>query len=357
MKKVFIFGCGQLFCKKQDILLKKYEVVGVFDNFKTGKLKLKDGKVVPIVKPTRENINIYSVIIMRIDFFDAWVQLYELGIEKKLVIFPYNIEPLEEMEALLFSNGEKLIIENNLLHYYDQWNNNYIIQEQRKFDDLVKIRERNKINSRNIVQGCPINPLNRTFGFSRGTPIDRYYIEAFLQLKRDNIRGDVLEVAENIYTKKYGENVLNSYMLHVSSNENKYIKGNFETGEGIKSETMDCIILTQVLPFIFNCRAAISNIYRMLKPKGVCLISVGGITQISRYDMEQWGHYWSFTDLSLRKLLEENIPKDKIEIRTYGNVKSAIAMLYGIAAEEITKEELDYVDKDYQVTICATIWK
>lgn len=361
MKRVFVFGCGELFCEKQKALLKEYEVIGIYDNFKTGKYELCNGNVVPIVLPLKENISKYSIVIMRSDFVTAWNELSELGVEWESVIFPHMVQPLFGYEKQLFSNNERLVIENGVLTYYDQWNEMYFLTEENTYKEMVKKvlwkNEREIYDSSMIIKNCPLKPLNRVFGFSRGMPINRYYIEKFLEEKREFICGDVLEVAENTYTKKFGLSVTNSYMLHVSSEDERYIKGNFETGEGIIPESVDCIILTQVLPVIFDSKAVISNICRMLKTGGVCLITVNGISQISRYDMERWGDYWNFTDLSIRKLLEKEVSADKIEIRTYGNVKTATAMLYGVAAEELSKEELDYVDEDYQVSICAMIRK
>jgi len=357
MKQIFVFGCGELFCKKQKSILKKYEIIGIYDNFKTGEYRLENGKTVPVILPDKKTINKYPVAIMKVDFFQIWNQLLELGMEPELVVFPYRIEPLYGIEKQLFSSGETLEAQGSVLIYHDKWGDTYTIDNITDFDNLIKIQERHLIDGMAILQACPMYPLNRVFGFSRGTPIDRYYIEKFLNEKRECIRGKVLEVAEDTYTRKYGTNVTEFFMLHVSSEAPGFIKGNFETGEGIEAETMDCIILTQVLPFIFYCSAAIFNIYRMLKPGGSCLITVNGISQISRYDMERWGHYWQFTDLSLRRLLEREVPKDKVQIKTYGNVKSATAMLYGMASEELSQKELDDVDDDYQVSICAVIWK
>ncbi len=358
MQQIFVFGCGQLFSVKQGALLKTYEIAGIYDNYKTGEYQLEDGRIVPVIKPAKDNTGGYSVAIMRTDVAEAWEQLRDLGVKAESVIFPYEIQPLYENEIDLFSHGERLEIQGNNMIYRDRWENVYPVCHRKDFDELMKVQERKAVNSKTILEGCPGEPLNRTFGFSRGTPVDRYYIEKFLNDEKMNIRGDVWEVAENTYTMRYGaENVRNSFMLHVSSDEPGYTKGNFETGEGIKSEVADCIILTQVLPFISDCKAAVSNIYRMLKPGGVCLITVSGISQISRYDMDRWGHYWGFTDLSLRTLLEEQVPEEQIKIRVFGNVKSATALLYGIAAEELDQEELDNTDADYQVSICAVIRK
>jgi len=89
----------------------------------------------------------------------------------------------------------------------------------------------------------------------------------------------------------------------------------------------------------------------MLKKDGVVLATVPGICQISRYDMDKWGDYWRFTDLSIKKAFEEIFGKDNIEVKTYGNVLTAISFLHGISAEELSYDELFYKDPDYQIII------
>ena len=202
-------------------------------------------------------------------------------------------------------------------------------------------------------------PVSKLFGFDRGEPIDRYYIEKFLSENKDLIRGIVVEVSESTYTHKFGgKNIEKSLILHVSNDfPGADIAGDLATGIGIPNEICDCFILTQTLPFIFEVQSAIYNSMRILKPGGNLLITVPGITQISRYDMTRWGHYWSFTDMSLRKLLEKAVPPENIKIKVYGNVKAATSFLYGLSQQEMSNEDLDFEDSDYQVTIAAVVKK
>jgi len=221
-----------------------------------------------------------------------------------------------------------------------------------------------KINIRKNVDVLALrllskNPVSRVFGFDRGLPIDRYYIERFLEENKNIIKGKVLEVAESSYTEKFGgSNVEESLILHVAQENSKAdIIANLETGEGIIENLVDCFIFTQTLPFIYNLKNAVTNSIRLLKYGGYLLLTVPGISQISRYDMERWGHYWSFTNLSLRKLFEEIVSEDNISIKTYGNVKSATCFLFGLSCNELSKKDLDYFDPDYQVIISAVIKK
>jgi SAM-dependent methyltransferase len=123
-------------------------------------------------------------------------------------------------------------------------------------------------------------------------------------------------------------------------------------GENLPSDTFDCIICTQVLLFVYDIHTAVRTLYRILKPGGVMLVTVAGVAhKISRTDMEQGGDYWRFTTLSLRRLFEEVFPVENIEVKAYGNVMAAIAFLHGFAAEELKKEDLEYRDPDYEVSI------
>lgn len=197
-------------------------------------------------------------------------------------------------------------------------------------------------------------PCSRAFGFDRGMPIDRYYIERFLLANQDLIRGDVLEIADSCYTRKFGgDRVTTAHVLHASGHANRdaTIIGDLVTGEGIPLDAFDSVILTQTLPFIYDARAAIKTCYRALKPGGVILATMAGISQISRYDMERWGDYWRFTDLSASRVFAEAFGADNVVVETYGNVYVAAAFLYGLATEDIMASSLNRNDPDYQLLI------
>ena len=61
-----------------------------------------------------------------------------------------------------------------------------------------------------------VKPVSRYWGYDRGQPIDRYYIEKFLAANAEHIRGRVLEIGDKSYTRQYGgEHVTVSDVLHV----------------------------------------------------------------------------------------------------------------------------------------------
>jgi hypothetical protein len=84
----------------------------------------------------------------------------------------------------------------------------------------------------------------------------------------------------------------------------------------------------------------------------VLLVTAHGISKIARrLGIDPWGEYWHFTTQSLERLFQEMYPADNLHIATCGNVLTAIAFLHGLAAEELQPEELEYVDRDYEVVI------
>ena len=204
-----------------------------------------------------------------------------------------------------------------------------------------------------------LTPISRVFGFDRGQPIDRFYIEKFLSAHAADIRGAVLEVAGNEYALRFGQDRVTSCdVLHVEAGHpGATIVADLAHADGMSSDAFDCIICTQTLQHIYGVRDAVATLHRLLTPGGVLLATVPGISQISRFDMDRWGDYWRFTTLSMRRLCEEVFPSANVSIEAHGNVWTAVAFLHGLAAEDLRPEELDRHDADYELVITARVVK
>jgi SAM-dependent methyltransferase len=197
-------------------------------------------------------------------------------------------------------------------------------------------------------------PVSRAFALDRGQPIDRYYIERFLSAHASDIRGRVLEIGDDTYSRVYGGNgVSRSDVLHLTpGNPRATIVADLSRADPIESGTFDCIILTQTLQMIYEVRDALRHLHRILAPGGVLLTTAHGISRVARREgVDPWGEYWHFTSQSLRRLFTEQFPAGGVRIEVYGNVLAAIASLQGLAAEELRREELDYRDPDYELLI------
>lgn len=203
-----------------------------------------------------------------------------------------------------------------------------------------------------------VTPFSTEFGYDRGGPVDRYYIENFLEKNKNAVHGRVLEIGDNDYTLKYGGNKLTSSdILHIDKNNPKAtIIGDLSNAPQIADNTYDCIILTQTLHLIYDFKGAISTCYRILKPGGTFLMTVPGITHI---DQGEWksNWLWAFTGASVTRILEERFPSKEMEVNTFGNVYTAAAFLYGMGVNEVSNKSKDHNDPHYQVIITAKVVK
>jgi SAM-dependent methyltransferase len=204
-----------------------------------------------------------------------------------------------------------------------------------------------------------IKPVSSVFGLDRGTPIDRQYIDGFLQANSRNIKGKVLEVGDSSYSKKFAEGKVTSFeILHaVPGNKAATIVGDLADSTTLPEGCVDCFICAQTLQFIFDVKKAIEGAHHLLKPGGVLLATVPGISQVSRYDMDRWGDYWRFTTASIKKLVEP-VFKGGVQVESFGNVLAATAFLQGIVVEDLPNPSLlDENDPDYQLVITIVAWK
>lgn len=201
-------------------------------------------------------------------------------------------------------------------------------------------------------------PFSTQFGYDRGGPVDRYYIENFLAENASLIKGRILEIGDNEYTLKFGgDKIEKSDILHIDdSNKKATFIGDLSDAPHLPSDSFDCIVLTQTLHLIYDYKAAIETCYRVLKPNGTLLLTVPGISHIAQ---DEWRKYWlwAFTNASMERIMQEHFPGNNVSINTYGNVLVASAFLYGMGLPEMKKEQMDYHDPHYQVIITVRATK
>ncbi len=199
-----------------------------------------------------------------------------------------------------------------------------------------------------------VTPLSPHFGYDRGLPLDRHYIENFLAKNSADIRGRVLEIGDAEYTTRFGgPRVTQSDVLHVhEGNPAATFIGDLADAEHLPSDAFDCIILTQTLQLIYDLHAAVVTLHRILKPGGVLLLTVPGISQI---DHGEWAGtwLWSFTSQVIQRLLAESFDPARLDVAAHGNVLAAIAFLHGMAGHELTRAELEHRDRDFELLITA----
>lgn len=198
-------------------------------------------------------------------------------------------------------------------------------------------------------------PLSDVFGRDRGEPIDRYYIERFLDEQRTRIHGRVLEMANDEYTRRFGSAVVRSDVLDIDpQNRDATIVADLQNAQSLASDTYDCFILTQTLQLIEDVPAAISHAHRILRPGGTLLCTVPTVSRVERAYLDT--EYWRFTAAGCSALFRRAFDAGEVEVRSRGNVLVAVAFLLGMAQEELRERELEADDPFFPliVTVRAT---
>jgi SAM-dependent methyltransferase len=198
-------------------------------------------------------------------------------------------------------------------------------------------------------------PLSDHWGRDRGTPVDRYYIERFLAAERRAIRGRVIEVLNAEYTERFGVGVETSDVLDIDpSNTAATIVADLAAADDVPSDAFDCFVLTQTLQYVYDLESAVRHVHRLLRPGGTVLCTVPTTSRIARGTLES--EYWRLTALASERLFTDAFVGGTVDARAHGNVLTAVAFLVGMAAEELSRRELDLHDPFFPllVTVRAT---
>jgi SAM-dependent methyltransferase len=189
------------------------------------------------------------------------------------------------------------------------------------------------------------------WGYDRGLPVDRWFIERFLEENRRDITGRVLEVKDSTYTDRFGQNVSERAVLDVDAqNERATHVADLAQADEVPSEAFDCFVLTQTLQYIYDLAGALAHAHRILRPGGVLLMT---LPVTSRLPDPPLTDYWRFTPEGASRLLEGVFGPGAVRVSGRGNVLAQVAFLEGLAAEDLTADELAVDDERFPLIVCA----
>lgn len=199
-----------------------------------------------------------------------------------------------------------------------------------------------------------VTPIAPIWPARHDRPVDRVYIEDFVARHAADIQGEVLEVGGLEYTGRFGgDRVTGSSILHSPIGAGPLVTYAADLVEApeIPSDHFDCIVLPQTLLFIYDVAAAVRTLHRILRPGGVVLVTVPGITQIVPDDQARWGQYWSFTIQSLERLFGDVFGPEHSEIESRGNVKTTVSLLHGLATADLRSADFDDDDPNFPLIL------
>ncbi len=187
------------------------------------------------------------------------------------------------------------------------------------------------------------SPLSRDWGYERGGPLDRVYIEQFVHAHAADIRGAVLEVQEADYTRRFGGSAVErSEVVDLAeSNAGATVITDLRAAANIPDATYDCVILTQTLHVIAPMSEAVSECHRILKPGGVLLATLPCLSRVC-LEYGRDGDFWRVTPAGARQLFE--VAFGDVAVSAFGNALSGAAFLYGVGASELNERDLAITD-------------
>lgn len=198
----------------------------------------------------------------------------------------------------------------------------------------------------------PRDPLSDDYGFDRGTPVNRYYIDSFLAEHQADIYGSALEVGDDRYSEAFGQGRITALTVVDidATNPRATLIADLSATESLSQDSYDCILLVETLHLLLEPETCLRNCWRAVRPQGTLLVTVPALKRLSPSQPEK--DYWRFTPAGLEALITKSWP-GPFSVCAYGNLRASIAFLIANVAEECDDDDLDVSDPRFPLTVAA----
>lgn len=194
-----------------------------------------------------------------------------------------------------------------------------------------------------------VQPLGE-WGFERGTPVDRYYIEQYLDRHAHLIRGHALEVDNNRYSTRYGATSIDIVDID-PHNPHANLIGDLADDTTLPLATYDVAVVTQTLQLVSKPLDAVRNLVAALRPGGSLLLTVPMISRLANP-----ADRWRWTPRGMLDMLAEAAPPGaELESIGLGNGLAGRAFLFALAVEDLETAVLEVTDDDYPLIVAARV--
>ena len=200
--------------------------------------------------------------------------------------------------------------------------------------------------------GDSLAPLSDNYGFERGTPLDRKYIEDFLSHCRHVIRGSVLEVTDSLYTTRFGGgHVSRSAVVDIDvSNPLATLVADLTEPDSLPAEAYDCIILTQTLHLLSRPGRCLETCHRALRSGGSLLLTAPTLSRVSPSHANS--DFWRFTPAGIKQLFCD-FWTGPFSIESFGNLRICVGFLLAEVVEEIPEDTFAVHDPRFPLTVAV----
>lgn len=189
-----------------------------------------------------------------------------------------------------------------------------------------------------------------SWGEERGTAVDRWYIERYLERHADAVTGRVLEVKSDFYGSRLGAAAVEVVDID-PTNLRAAVVGDLCDPATLAAQRYDGAVVTQTLQLVDDPGQAVRNLLTSLRPGGALLLTVPCLSRLV-----DSSDRWRWTPDGFRQLLAAATPSGAaLDVRGAGNGLAGRAFLFGLAAEDLRPAALEAQDDDYPLIVGACI--
>lgn len=191
-------------------------------------------------------------------------------------------------------------------------------------------------------------PFDPMFGFTRGTPIDRYYLDRFIERIRPEVRGAVLEIGgSRANRERYRFDAATEYRaMDIKRSPDVDLVGDVHDRGLIPPGTLDAIVIFNVLEHCARPWVVADNLRAWLRVGGKVFAMVPSVQRVHRQPKDYWRPYPDGMEVLFSDFA-------RCQLFVYGNPLTSVAAIMGIAAQELSADELDHVNIGYPVATCV----
>jgi SAM-dependent methyltransferase len=195
-----------------------------------------------------------------------------------------------------------------------------------------------------------VAPLTR-WGYARGLPVDRWYIEAYLRDHAHLVSGHVLEIKEDCYASRLGASSVDVVDID-PTNEEATIVGDLCDPDTLVGVSADAVVLTQTLQYLTDPSSALQHLLGCLRPGGAMLVTVPCVQRV-----DGAGDLWRWTPSGLERQLRAALGSTpaELEVVGLGNGLAARAALFGMAADDLDPVALHPSDSALPLIAAASV--